>query len=416
MRSRIYALVLGGLALAAGCGSGPDEKDGFLAPKAAKKSPEELWSLAQRKEATGDRARSFARIQFYQEAMLAYQSLADHHPRCGKAGEARTKVKSVRKRVDALVGWKKRWDAFDAATKKKGDRPAYLAEAKREAGVFASAPFGFLRTNAAERLKSVEARAEKTVRRAFETLRTNVDALTAKRDWPAAWAVFGSFDPEYGTAFPSYGQKVADLKSAVTDKAKTDADALIDRAAKKAESVHPFEGVRLIVRSRGRFSGLPFEADVRKAERSLRAQASRKILEEREIASKVKPPEPEAETPPEAEPPAGSHEEKVKRAMESPRVRDEVPDAAKAFEGAADPLAEADAWYYKAVALEKKTMPGDEGYVDNLKHAVRMYEKVRALYTHLLEKNKGPSEEIEQRLEKVNQALFWCNKNLPLTD
>ena len=45
-----------------------------------------------------------------------------------------------------------------------------------------------------------------------------------------------------------------------------------------------------------------------------------------------------------------------------------------------------------------------------------MYEKVRRLYTHLLEANRGPSEAIEERIQKIQEALFWCNKNKGLLD
>ena len=69
-------------------GGGPEEKDGGLAGPKETRTASEMWQDAQVKESTGDRAQSFARLQYYQEAMLLYQSLADHYPRARRALDA----------------------------------------------------------------------------------------------------------------------------------------------------------------------------------------------------------------------------------------------------------------------------------------------------------------------------------------
>ncbi|MHC4599907.1 MAG: hypothetical protein ACYS47_12965 [Planctomycetota bacterium] len=396
-------------------GGGPDERD--LGPGSRKKtSPTESWRTAQEKESTGDRVQSFGRIAWFEEAALEYQWLADNHPRSHRAREAAEKVKRLRKRLTVLETWKAKRDVFDKETRARMGRPDALDEAARAAAGLKKAPFPFVSEFAEKRLEKMRAAADRTVRKAVASLRRKVSAHAAKRNWPLAWETFGSFDPDYRRIFPDLCEGVDRLKKEIAAKARKEAAGLMEKAEAKAEAGEVFTAVRLVARARGRFRGLPVGEALSAKERDLRVRAGTRIIKDRKIRSKVAPPKPAPPPQNEGPPPLpGSEEEKVAHAMKSPVVEEEVPKPEVLFESAADPLAEADRWYYKAVEREREVLPGDEGYQKNLEKTIVMYGKVRKLYVHLLEKNKKPDEAIEERIEKVNQALFWCKKNRGLT-
>ncbi|MHC4780870.1 MAG: hypothetical protein ACYTFG_20050 [Planctomycetota bacterium] len=409
--NRLAALLFSSLLFLASCGGGPDKKDGGGSGSKDKPTATESWSTAQEKEATGDRVQSFGRIQWLQEAMLEYQWLADNHPRSSRSRDAKGKVERIRSRIDRLEKWKAKADAFDRESKSKMGRPDYLGIAAGEAEALMRAPFSFVKASAKKRLARLQDEADRTVKRAVTALRTKVERAMGKRDWPAAWAAFGSFDPDYGRIFPAYAEEVDLLKNEIEGKSRRDAGEVMAKAEKKAEGGEVYSAVRVVVRARSRFEGLPVQKELKAKERDLRVRANTRIIKERKIESKVKPPKAEPPVPKEIDAPPESEEARAAAAMKYPVVDEKVPAAKKVFEGADDPLAEADRWYYKAVEREKSVLPGDDGYQENLKKTIEMYEKVRELYVHLLEKNKKPDKAIEERLEKIQTALFWCKKS-----
>lgn len=421
MRSLAANAVLFACCILSACGSGPEAREGDAegGGRTAEPTPAESWATAQEKEATGDRVQSFGRIQWYQEAMLEYQWLLDHHPRASRAVDAERKIKLLRRRIDELKDWKRRADDFDTQSRVMMTRPDYLDRAAQDAAALEEAPFPFVRSFATERFEEIREAAKNTVERAFETLKEKVEALAARKEWPAAWETFGSFDPAFIEVFPEYGERKEALREAIEARAEEDVAAVLEAAKRRVADERLYAAVALLARARERFRGLPLERELRERERSLRLEAKTRTVEARTIESAVEAPpaasaedlEPIPEPGEEPQGPApGSHEEAVRNAM-AVEVEEEVPAPAELFESAADPLAAADRWYYKTVEQEKEIMPGDEGYQKNLTRVIRMYGRVRELYVHLLEKNKKPDDAIEERLEKVQEALFWCKKN-----
>ncbi|MHC5039386.1 MAG: hypothetical protein ACYTHM_18925 [Planctomycetota bacterium] len=330
-RKTVFVLLLAG-ALLWGCGSGPDPVEPLDSPT-AKRSADEIWRTAQEKESTGDRVESFGRIQWLQEAMLEYQILVDKHPRSRWALDARKKVKTLRRRVDELNDWKRRVDDFEMQSSVMMTKPGYLEKATKDVEALSISPHGFIKAYAVKRLEVVRKAAEKTVRSAFDRIRVRVDACVAKKDWPSAWNLFGSYDPEYNRNFPGYGEHLREMQRTVDKRSREDAAGLLSRADRKVAEEKLFAAVQVIARGKGRFRGLPVQKDLEAQERSLRARAKEKIVTDRKIESKVAPPEPAPEPEPETKPlPPDSFEAKAKEAMKSPEVHDEVPKPKNAFE------------------------------------------------------------------------------------
>jgi hypothetical protein len=414
-------------ALLVSCGSGPDPEESTGPAKKPEATAEESWAKAQEKESTGDQVASFGRIQWLEEAALEYQWLADHHPRSGKAYDAKAKVKRLRERLEELKGWKRRWDDFDLQSRVMKPKPAYLEKAREDAQALSEAPFPFVREMAAKRLQECQDASTRTVQDAFSRLEKGVKDAAGKKDWAGGLGAFGAFDPDYGRVFPDFGKKVVSLKEGFVAAAQVEADAAVARAERKFESDPSWAAVGILVRARERFAGLPFEGSLRSKEREMRKRIQDSIREARAIKSKVKPPEPAPVPEPEpapadpgpapAKPPEESPSPPPDMTPRDPLTGEPFPDP-KALEGEGgdDPLTKADEWYYKAVELERKAVPGDKNYQHYLRAAVEAYMKVRDLYDHLLEKNKGPSEAIEERLEKIQGAIFWCKKSMALND
>ncbi|MCU0722902.1 MAG: hypothetical protein MUC63_04700 [Planctomycetes bacterium] len=411
------------------CGSGPEpEDDGGDRSGPRQATAEESWAKAQEKESTADQVASFGRIQWLEESALEYQWLLDHHPRSRQAYDAQAKVKRIRERLDELKGWKRRWDDFDTQSRILKPKPAYLEKAREDAEALTAAPFPFVRDLAKKRLQECEEASGRTVQEAWARLEKAIKDAQAKKAWSGGFVHFGAFDPDYARVFPEYATKTASLKESFVAAAKAEADAAAARAERKFEADPSWAPVGILVRARERFAGLPFEADLRAKEREMRKRVLDKVWEERSIASKAKPPEPPP-LPPDPEPapepaasPAAAPEENPKSPPPDLTPRD--PLTGEPFpepkelegEGGDDLLTKADEWYFKAVNLERQAVPGQRDYQARLKAAVEAYQKVRDLYDHLLEKNKGPSEAIEDRLEKIQAAIFWCKKSMALND
>jgi hypothetical protein len=412
------------------CGSGPETTEEKEDPGAKREATaEESWAKAQEKESTADQVSAFGRIQWLEESALEYQWLIDHHPRARQVFDAQGKVKRLRERIDELKGWKRKWDDFDTQSRVLKPKPAYLVKAREDAQALTAAPFPFVRDLAGKRLKECEEASGKTVQEAFARVEKGVKDAQGKKDWSGGLGFFGAFDPDFSRVFPDFETKVATLKEGFVAAAQADADAAVARAERRFESEPSWAAVGILVRARERFSGLPFVDALRAKEREMRKRIQDKIREERTIVSKVKPPEPAPLPEPEPEPkpapaptPAAPPEEDPKTPPPDLTPRDPLtgepfPNPAELEgEGGDDPLTKADEWYYKAVELERKAVPGDRNYQTYLKSAVEAYQKVRELYDHLLEQNKGPSEAIEERLEKIQSAIFWCKKSMVLTD
>ncbi|GEM_PF-2956991 len=410
----IQAAALCALFLPASCGSSPEPREREGSTEAGKAlTADESWARAQEKEATGDACQSFARLQWYQESMLEYQWLIDHHPRSRRVHEARRKIQLLRTRVDRLKDWKRKVEDFDTQSRVMMHKPAYLEKGRTDAGALASAPFKFVRDFARTRVEEIEAAARKTVEDALDALEAKVDAFTRERDWVASWEVFGSFDPDYVEIFPETGKAVNALKETVIQKAGQDAKAILEKAEAYEKAGEFFRAVHVLANRKKAFRGLPLFETLAGREKEIRRKAREGIVRQRTIPSRAPAPPPEEEepAPPDPAPAPGSREAEAAKAMKTPDVKERVPSPEALFAGAADPLTLADRWYYKAVKREKKVLPGDPDYQENLTRSLEMYEKVRALYVHLLEKKKGPDEEIDERIRKVQQAIFWCKKN-----
>ncbi len=417
---RIAVAALAVTAMAAGCSSS-ETGDGSAGP--ARGTPEwermagasdKEYAEGIRKEGTAESMSNFDCLPFYQEALLNWDAAVRKAPEgWERESEARGRIKAVSAKVEKIKKWKAVLDEVRCGipnVSKVGSLRASLLSKAND--VLDESDVAFVTGDARKCIAAISAEYGKVVAGRLEDAARKAKGFASEGKYAEALETLDAFPREEIADYPDLKDRIAAEEMKIKGSASEDFDMLVKKRVGLLIARKSFHGAAYAVRkAKARFTGFnaildaldDLEHDVQEAREKAEAAAKpAKPPEEKpkpEPAPKPKPeekPQPKPEPKPDPKPDDGGDPPFGPMGGTVKEVKNPLKKAKAALEAARE--------------YDRKSMPGADNYDQNLGKAVDNYRTAAEMFELCLDNGIGKRQEIEETLEEINQALFWCQK------